>query len=161
MTCRWGLGSESWERKAIRKTSREIKSSVPSFGGFPVRSKGKINRILILQSLSSVRPFATPWTAACQASLSFTISWSLLKFMSVELVVLFNHLILCHPFLLLPSILPASGSFRMSQLFASGGQSIRVSASASVLPTNTQDWSPLEWTGWIPLKIINHYIVHL
>ena len=47
---------------------------------------------------------------------------------------------------------PASGSFPMSQLFASGSQSIGVSASASVLPTNTQDWSPLEWTGWISLK---------
>ena len=46
---------------------------------------------------------------------------------------------------------PASGSFQMSQLFASGGQSIGVSASASVLPMNTQDWSPLEWTGWISL----------
>ena len=47
---------------------------------------------------------------------------------------------------------PASGSFQMSQLFASGGQSIRVSASASVLPMNTQDWSPLGWTGWISLQ---------
>ena len=48
--------------------------------------------------------------------------------------------------------LPASGSFQMSQLFTSGGQSIRVSASASVLPMNTQDWSPLGWTGWISLQ---------
>ena len=47
---------------------------------------------------------------------------------------------------------PASGSFQMSQLFTSGGQSIGVSASASVLPMNTQDWSPLEWTGWISLQ---------
>jgi len=47
---------------------------------------------------------------------------------------------------------PASGSFQMSQLFASGGQSIRVSASTSVLPMNTQDWSPLGWTGWISLQ---------
>ena len=47
---------------------------------------------------------------------------------------------------------PASGSFQMSQLFASGGQSNGVSASTSVLPTNTQDWSPLEWTGWISLQ---------
>ena len=47
---------------------------------------------------------------------------------------------------------PASGSFQMSQLFASGGQSIGVSASASVLPMNTQDWSPLGWTGWISLQ---------
>ena len=66
---------------------------------------------------------------------------------------------LCHPaisssvvpFSSCPQSLPASGSFQMSQLFASGGQSIGVSASASVLPKNTQDWSPLEWTGWISL----------
>ena len=51
-----------------------------------------------------------------------------------------------------PQSLPASGSFPMSQLFASGGQSIGVSALASVLPMNTQDWSPLQWTGWISLQ---------
>ena len=53
------------------------------------------------------------------------------------------------PFSSCPQSLPASGSFPISQLFAWGGQSIGVSASASVLPMNTQDWSPLEWTGWI------------
>ena len=58
------------------------------------------------QSLSRVWLFATPWAAACQASLSFTISWSLLKLMSIELVIPSNHLILCHPLLLLPSIVP-------------------------------------------------------
>ena len=51
-----------------------------------------------------------------------------------------------------PQSFPASGSFQMSQLFASGGQSTGVSASTSVLPMNTQDWSPLEWTGWISLQ---------
>ena len=56
------------------------------------------------------------------------------------------------PFSFCPQSLPASGSFPMSQLFAWGGQSIGVSASASVLPMNTQDWSPSEWTGWISLK---------
>ena len=56
------------------------------------------------------------------------------------------------PFFSCPQSLPASGSFPMSQLFAWGGQSIGVSASASVLPMNTQDWSPLEWTGWISLQ---------
>ena len=54
------------------------------------------------------------------------------------------------PFSFCPQSLPASGSFPTSQLFASGGQSIGVAASASVLPMNTQDWSPLGWTGWIP-----------
>ena len=56
------------------------------------------------------------------------------------------------PFSSCPQSFPASGSFPMSQLFASGGQSIGVSASASVLPVNTQDWSPLGWTGWIFLQ---------
>ena len=63
-----------------------------------------------------------------------------------------SHLILCHPLLLLPQSLPASGSFQISQLFAWGGQSIGVSASTSVLPMNTRDWSPLGWTGWISLQ---------
>ena len=56
------------------------------------------------------------------------------------------------PFSSCPQSLPASGSFPMSQLFASGGQSMGASASISVLPMNTQDWSPLGWTGWIPLQ---------
>ena len=63
-----------------------------------------------------------------------------------------SHLILCRPLLLPPLTLPASGSFPMSQLFTWGGQSIGVSASASVLRMNTQDSSPLEWTGWISLQ---------
>ena len=79
-----------------------------------------------VQPLSSVRVFATPWTAARQASLSFTISWSLLKLMSIELMMLSHHLILCHPLLLLPSIFPASRTFHMSWPFASGGQNIGV-----------------------------------
>ena len=56
------------------------------------------------------------------------------------------------PFFSCPQSFPASGTFQMSQLFASGGQSIGVSALTSVLPMNTQDWSPLEWTGWISLQ---------
>ena len=105
-----------------------------------------------VQSRSRVWLFVTPWTAAYQASLSITNSWSLPKLMSIELVMPSNQLNLHHPILLLPSTFPVSGSFQMSQLFASGGQSIRVSASISVLPMNTQDWSPLGWTGWISLR---------
>ena len=63
-----------------------------------------------------------------------------------------RHLILSRPLLLLPQSLPASESFPMSQLFAWGGQSTGVSALASVLPMNTQNWSPSEWTGWIYLQ---------
>ena len=66
----------------------------------------------------SCRLFATPWTAACQASLSITNSRSLCKLMSIKSVIPSNHHILCHPLLLLPQSLPASGSFPMSQLFA-------------------------------------------
>ena len=105
-----------------------------------------------VQSLSRVQLFANPWTAARQASLSITNSWSLPKPMSIESEMPSNHLILCRPLLLLPSSFPASGSFPMSQLFASGGQSIGVSALTSVLPMNTQDWSPLGWTRWLSLQ---------
>ena len=69
--------------------------------------------------------------------------------MSIELVMPSNHLILCQPLLLLSSVLLRIRSSLMSQLFASGGQSIGASASAPVLPMNIQDWFPLGWTGWI------------
>ena len=93
----------------------------------------------------------TPWTAAHQASLSFTNFQSLLKLMSIELVMPSNHLILCHPLLFPPLIYPSIRIFS-NELFASGGQSVGVSASASVLPMNIQDWFPLGWTGWISLQ---------
>ena len=105
-----------------------------------------------VQSLSCVQLFATPWTAACQASLSITTSWSLLKLMSIGSVMPSNHLILCHPLLLPPSFFPSIRSFPMCQFFASGGHSIGVSASASVLPMNSQDWFPLGLTGLISLQ---------
>ena len=104
-----------------------------------------------VQSLSRVQLFETPWTAALQASLSITNSRSLLKLMSTESVMPSNHLILCHTLLLLPSIFPSIRVFSKSQFFISGGQSIGVSALASVLPMNVQDWFPLGWTGWISL----------
>ena len=90
--------------------------------------------------------FATPHATGCQGSLSITSSWSLLKLMSMELVMLSSHLILSCPLLLLP----ASGSFQMSQLFASDGQGIGISA--LVLPMNIQDWFPLGLTGLISLR---------
>ena len=116
---------------------------------FGVKSKNSFSSV---QSLSRVWLFATPWISARQASLSITnsgvysnscpssqwcppaISSSIVSFFSC------------------PQSLPASGSFPMSQFFTSGGQSIGVSASASVLPTNTQNWFPLVWTGWISLQ---------
>ena len=101
-----------------------------------------------VQLLSQVRLFATPYTAACQASLSVTNSWRLLKLMSIDQ---WYHPTISSsavPFSACLQSCPASGSFQMSQLFVSGGQSIGVSASASVHPMNTQDWSPLGWI-WI------------
>ena len=103
-------------------------------------------------SQSVVSLFVTPWTAARQASLSITNSWSLLRLMSIESVMLSNQLILCPPLLSCLQSFPASGSFSVSQLFVSGGRSIGASALASVLPMNIQDWFPLGWTGLISLK---------
>ena len=105
-----------------------------------------------IQSLSCVRLFATPWIAARQASLSVINSWSSPKLMCIESVILSSHLILFCPFSSCPQSLPASRSFPMTQLFTWSGQSIGVTASASVLPMNTQDWSPLGWIGWISLQ---------
>ena len=73
---------------------------------YSLSHKGSL-QLSSVQSLSSVRFFATPWTAACQASLYITNSWSLLKLMSIETVMPSNHLILCHPILLLLSISPS------------------------------------------------------
>ena len=105
-----------------------------------------------VQWLSCVRLFATPWIAARQASLSITNSWS-----SPKLCPLSRW---CHPaisssvvpFSSCPQSLPASESFPMSQLFTTGGQSTGVSALASFLPKKSQNWSPLEWNGWISLQ---------
>ena len=93
-----------------------------------------------------------PMDCRRQASLSTTNSWSSLKLMSIELVIPSNILLLCHPLLLWPQYFPESGFFPLSQFFASSGQSIGVSVSASVLLMNIQDWFPLGWTGWISLQ---------
>ena len=105
-----------------------------------------------VQSLSRVSLFVIPWTAARQASLSITNSQSYSNSCPLSWW--------CHP-TIASSVVPfsscfqsfsASGSFPVSQLFTWGGQSTEVSASTSVLPMNTQDWSPLGWTGWISLQ---------
>ena len=110
------------------------------------------NRFSSVQLLSHVQHYATPWTTARQASLFFTNSWSSPKLISIESIIPSNHLILCCPLLLLPSIFPSIRVFSMSQLFSLGRQRFGVSASASVLPMNTQDWSPSGWTGWTSLQ---------
>ena len=110
-----------------------------------------LQQLSVVQSLSCVQLFATPWIAVHQAFLSFTVSWSLFKLMSIELVMPSKHLILCRPLLLPPSIFPSIRIFSNKSLLH-----IRWSkywpASASVLPMSIQDWFPLEWTGLISLQ---------
>ena len=108
--------------------------------------------VVVVRSPSHVQLFATPWTAARQASLSLTISQSLPKFMFIAWVMPSSHLILWHPLILLLLIFPSIRDFSMSHLLASDDQNTGASASASVLPVNIQDWFPfLGLTGLISL----------
>ena len=94
----------------------------------------------------------TPWIIVHHDLLSSTVSWSLLKFMSIESVMLSNHLILCHSLFFLLSIFPNISDFPMSQLFSSSGQSVGDSTLATVLPKNIQGWLPLGVTDLIFLQ---------
>ena len=107
---------------------------------------------VVVQLLSHVWLFVTPWTAAHQASLSFATSQSLLKLMSIESMMPHNYLTLSRSHLLLPSVFPSIRVFSKESVFASGGQSIGASASASVRPMNIQDWFSLGLTGLISLQ---------
>ena len=114
-----------------------------------------INFILVwssVQSLSSVWLFATPWTAACQASLSITNCWSPPKLMSIESVMPSNHLTFYRPLLLWLSIFPSIRVFSNESALCIRWPNIGVSASTSVPPMNTQDWSPLGSPDWISLQ---------
>ena len=99
-------------------------------------------------AISHVQLFATPWTATPKASLSVAISRGLLKFMFIESVMLSNYL-LCYPLLLWLQSFPETGSFTVSQFFASCCQNTGASTSASVLPMNIQGWFPLGLTDLI------------
>ena len=103
--------------------------------------------VVVVYLLSCVCLFATPWTAARQASLSFTISWSLLRFVSIESVVL--TISSSAPLFFCLQSFPATGYFPVSRVFTSSGQSIGASASASVFPMNIQGWFPLGLTRLI------------
>ena len=94
---------------------------------------------------------ASPWTVARQASMSFTVFHNLLKLMYIDSVMPSNHLILCRPLLLLPSIFSRIRVFSNESAFCIKWPSIGVSPSASVLPANIQGWFPLGLTGWISL----------
>ena len=137
-----------WRRSSHFSTDSNIYPPNPP----PLHTNTHTHTISSVQSLSRVRLFATPWIPACRPPCPsptpgvYSNSCPLSRW--------------CHPaisssvvpFSSCPQSFPASGSFPMSQLFAWGGQSIGVSASASVLPMNTQDWSPSGWTGWISLQ---------
>ena len=105
-----------------------------------------------VQLLSRVRLFATPRTAARQASLSITNSQSSPKLMSIESMMPSYHLILCCPLLLFPSIFPSIRVFSNKSVLRIQWTSTGVSALASCLPKKSQGWSPFEWTGWISLQ---------
>ena len=130
---------------------------------FPMRGNKLLGRVLswddmkhtyfviAVQSLSRVQLFVTLWTVARQASLSLNISQSLLKLMSIESVMPSNISSSVVPFSSCLQSFLASGSFPMSRLFASGGQGIGASVSASVLPMTIQGGFPLGWTDLISL----------
>ena len=137
----WALPPKWW---AIKHQKRLW----PWGQGWPIKSCGRANYMkvfVVFQSLSCVWLFVTPWTAACQASLSFTISQSLLKLMSLESVLPSNRFILCHPLLLLPSIFPSIRVFPSES-------ALRIrwpkywSFSFSISPTN-------EYSGLISFRI--------
>ena len=115
---------------------------------------------LVVQSLIHVWLFATPWTAACQASLSITISQSSIKLMSIKSVIPSNYLILCHPFLLLPSVFPSMRIFsnesalhiRWPKYWSFSFSICPSDAYSGVLLMHIQDWFPLELTGLISLQ---------
>ena len=143
----WGAG---WYNKQLpSKVKRE--SHKESCRKIPRRSLGRaILTTSSVQSLSHVQLFAILWTVACQASLSFTTSQSLLKLMSIESVMPSTISSSVIPFSSCFQSFPASGSFPMSQFLASGGQSTGDSALASILPMNIQNRFPLGWTGLTP-----------
>ena len=105
-----------------------------------------------VQLLSHVWLFETPCTAVFQACLSITNSWSLVKLMFIESMMPSNHLILCRPLLLLPPIPPSIRVFSNESTLRMRWPKYWNFSFSIILPMNTQDWSPLEWTGWVSLQ---------
>ena len=127
---------------------------LPNTGIKPSSPASQVESLLTfssVQSRSQVQLFVTPWIAACQASLSITNSRSSLRLMSMESVMPFSHLILCHPLLLLPSIFPSVRVFSNESVLHIRWPKYW-SFSFSINPSNEfEDWFPLGWTGWISL----------
>ena len=134
--------------QAVGKTTRHLDPVVSVFEVYALSS-------IAVQFSSVARLCPTlcdPIDCSTQASLSITKFRSLIKLMSIESVIPSNYASSAVPFPSCLQFFPASESYSMNQLFASGDQSIGVSASASVLPMTIQDWFPLGWTGWISLQ---------
>ena len=108
--------------------------------------------VICIQSLGHVWLFATPWTAAHQAFLSITISWSLLRLMYIVLVMPINHLVLCHPLFLLPSIFPSTRVFSNELALCIMWPKYWSFSFSNSLPMNIQDWFPLGLTDFISLQ---------
>ena len=126
---------------AINQTTPEIKLFLSSVYGEMC--------VFVFQLLSCVQLFVTPWTAAHQASLSFTISQTLLKLMSIQSVMLANHLILCRPLLFLPSIFPSIKIFSIESAFHIRWPKYWSFSFSISLPVNIQGWFPLGLIGLI------------
>ena len=144
---RWSIPKSDWLQFFQPKMEKLYTVSTNN-----TRSWLWLRSVQLVQSLGCFRLFAMPWTAVCQASLSIISCQSLPKFMSIASVMPSNHLILCHPLLLLPSIVPSIKVFSdMSALRIRWPKywSFIFNISPSM---NTQDWSPLGWTGWISLQ---------
>ena len=115
-------------------------------------SESQFSSVQFSAVTQSCLSLATPWVAAHQASLSITNSQCSPQLMSIESVMPSSHLILCHPLLLLPTIPPSIRVFSSESTLLMRWPKYWHFMLASVLPMNIQNWSPLEWTGWISLQ---------
>ena len=118
----------------------------------PLDAERCYKHISSVQLLSRVQHFVTPWTAACQASLSITNSWNSPKFMCIESVMPSSHLIFCRPLLLLPPILPSTRVFSNESTLLMRWPKYWSFSFSIILPKKSQGWSPSEWIGWISLQ---------
>ena len=142
----------SWILWVTRICYRGVPGPPGNKGQVPTSEVGEVRCCCCCSVTRLCLTLCDPMDCSTQVSPSFSVSWSLLELMSIELVTPSNHLTLCHPLILVPSTFLASASFPVSQLFPSGGQRTGASASASVLPMHIQGWFPLGLTGLISLQ---------
>ena len=135
----WQTGNPGMLLVQFQSESENLRSHGAAGIHFSLKTNRHKTLFSSVQSLSHVRLFATPWTAPCQASLSITNSRSLLKLKSIELVMPSNHLILCHPFLLPPSIFPSIRVFSNESVLCITWPKYQSFSLTPVLPMNIQD----------------------